>query len=54
VKAFVTERLAEEKVPTRVLISDDVPRTATCKIQRRIVAEFYIKEITKGQPKARL
>ena len=40
VKAFVAERLAKEKVPTRVFISDDVPRTATGKIQRRMLKSF--------------
>ena len=38
------KKLAKYKVPERIFISDDVPRTATGKIQRRIVAAFFLKK----------
>ncbi len=39
--AFCKERLAEYKRPKQIHISDAIPRTATGKIQRRVVAEAY-------------
>jgi acyl-CoA synthetase (AMP-forming)/AMP-acid ligase II len=36
--AFARERLADYKVPSRLFIVDQIPRTATGKIQRRSVA----------------
>lgn len=38
------KKLAKYKVPEKIFISDDVPRTATGKIQRRIVAAFFLKQ----------
>jgi acyl-CoA synthetase (AMP-forming)/AMP-acid ligase II len=38
--AFARERLADYKVPRRVFIVEQIPRTATGKIQRRTVAEM--------------
>ncbi len=40
-RAFCREHLAEFKVPTRVHVTDHVPRTATGKIQRRHVAAVF-------------
>ena len=37
--AFARERLADYKVPKKLYIVDQIPRTATGKIQRRAVAE---------------
>jgi acyl-CoA synthetase (AMP-forming)/AMP-acid ligase II len=37
--AFARERLADHKVPRRLFIVERIPRTATGKIQRRVVAE---------------
>jgi acyl-CoA synthetase (AMP-forming)/AMP-acid ligase II len=37
--AFARERLADYKVPKKLYIVDQIPRTATGKIQRRSVAE---------------
>ena len=37
--AFARERLADYKVPKRLYIVEQIPRTATGKIQRRSVAE---------------
>jgi len=34
--------LAKYKVPEKIFVSDDVPRTATGKIQRRIVAQHFL------------
>jgi len=39
--AFCKERLAEFKRPKKIHITDAIPRTATGKIQRRIVAQHY-------------
>ena len=41
--AFCKERLADFKRPKKIHITDAIPRTATGKIQRRIVAEVYAK-----------
>lgn len=48
-KAFVSEKLSKFKVPTHWFFTEHMPKTATGKIQRRIVAE----EMAKG-PKAKL
>jgi oxalate---CoA ligase len=39
--AFVRERLVEYKVPRTLFIVENIPRTATGKIQRRVVAETF-------------
>lgn len=39
--AFCKERLAEFKRPKKIYITDAIPRTATGKIQRRVVAQAY-------------
>jgi len=39
--AYCRERLADFKRPKRIHITDTIPRTATGKIQRRIVAQVY-------------
>jgi acyl-CoA synthetase (AMP-forming)/AMP-acid ligase II len=39
--AFCKERLAEYKRPKQIHITDTIPRTATGKIQRRIVAQAF-------------
>jgi acyl-CoA synthetase (AMP-forming)/AMP-acid ligase II len=39
--AFARERLADYKVPRRLIVVDAIPRTATGKIQRRAVAEAF-------------
>ncbi|HJV94574.1 MAG TPA: acyl--CoA ligase, partial [Albitalea sp.] len=39
--AFCKERLADFKRPKKIHITDAIPRTATGKIQRRIVAQHY-------------
>lgn len=36
------KNLAAFKVPKRVFITDSLPKTATGKIQRRTVAEFFV------------
>ncbi len=41
--AFCKERLADFKRPKQIHITDAIPRTATGKIQRRIVAQAFIK-----------
>eukprot|EP01124_Arcella_intermedia_P027098 TRINITY_DN5233_c0_g1_i1.p1 TRINITY_DN5233_c0_g1~~TRINITY_DN5233_c0_g1_i1.p1 ORF type:complete len:526 (+),score=155.44 TRINITY_DN5233_c0_g1_i1:18-1595(+) len=40
---YVASKLSTFKVPTKVFICTEFPRTATGKIQRRIVAEFFLK-----------
>jgi len=39
--AYCRERLSDYKRPKQIHITDAIPRTATGKIQRRIVAEAY-------------
>jgi acyl-CoA synthetase (AMP-forming)/AMP-acid ligase II len=39
--AYCRERLADFKRPKRIHITDAIPRTATGKIQRRVVADAY-------------
>ena len=39
--AFCKERLADYKRPKQIYITDAIPRTATGKIQRRVVAESF-------------
>jgi acyl-CoA synthetase (AMP-forming)/AMP-acid ligase II len=48
-KAFVSEKLSRFKVPTQWFFTEHMPKTATGKIQRRIVAEAMLKP-----PKAKL
>lgn len=43
-KKFALERLAAFKIPKRFFICDDLPRTATGKIQRRIVAKYFLDQ----------
>ena len=40
-RTFCAERLADYKRPKQIHITDTIPRTATGKIQRRVVAEVY-------------
>ncbi len=42
--AFCKERLAEFKRPKKIHITDAIPRTATGKIQRRVVAQVYAQQ----------
>ena len=39
--AYCRERLADYKAPKKIHVTDAIPRTATGKIQRRIVAQAY-------------
>lgn len=50
-KAWVAERSAKFKVPKKVYFTEVMPKTATGKIQRRIVAETMTKQ---DVPKAKL
>ncbi|KAI3783999.1 hypothetical protein L1987_43090 [Smallanthus sonchifolius] len=43
---FCKKNLAAFKVPKKVFITDSVPKTATGKIQRRIVAEHFLTRIS--------
>lgn len=46
VKRHCKKNLAAFKVPKKVFITDSVPKTATGKIQRRIVAEHFLAQIS--------
>ncbi|KAG0136618.1 hypothetical protein HOY82DRAFT_498014 [Tuber indicum] len=50
-KKYVGEKLSTFKVPTRIWFTEHMPKTATGKIQRRIVAETMLKG---DKPKAKL
>ncbi|KAJ4294378.1 hypothetical protein N0V90_008068 [Kalmusia sp. IMI 367209] len=50
-KAWMAERVAKFKLPKKIFFTDIMPKTATGKIQRRLVAEAMLK---KEQPKAKL
>ncbi|KAJ2747014.1 hypothetical protein GGI20_000910 [Coemansia sp. BCRC 34301] len=41
VRAFMEGAVAKFKVPKRVFVADELPRTATGKIQRRLLAEHF-------------
>lgn len=43
-KAWLTERLAKFKLPKKIFFTDIMPKTATGKIQRRLVAEAMLKK----------
>jgi acyl-CoA synthetase (AMP-forming)/AMP-acid ligase II len=44
--AFCRDRLADYKRPRQIHITDTIPRTATGKIQRRIVAQAYARDMS--------
>lgn len=43
---YCKKNLASFKVPKKVFITDSVPKTATGKIQRRIVAEHFLAQMS--------
>ncbi|WCJ26249.1 Oxalate--CoA ligase [Euphorbia peplus] len=49
VVSYCKKNLASFKVPKRVFITDSVPKTATGKIQRRIVSEHFLAQISTAQ-----
>ena len=48
-KTWMADRVAKFKLPKQVFFTDIMPKTATGKIQRRLVAEAMLK-----QPKAKI
>ncbi|XP_065858253.1 probable CoA ligase CCL9 [Euphorbia lathyris] len=46
VVSYCKKNLASFKVPKKVFITDSVPKTATGKIQRRIVSEHFLAQIS--------
>ncbi|KAH7401632.1 hypothetical protein BKA66DRAFT_508127 [Pyrenochaeta sp. MPI-SDFR-AT-0127] len=50
-KAWLTDRVAKFKLPKKIFFTDIMPKTATGKIQRRLVAEAMLKQ---EEPKAKL
>ncbi|KAG8390317.1 hypothetical protein BUALT_Bualt01G0071000 [Buddleja alternifolia] len=46
VSRFCKKNLAAFKVPKKVFITDSLPKTATGKIQRRLVAEHFLAQIS--------
>jgi len=45
--AVAKERLGDFKLPKKLFIADSLPKTATGKIQRRFVAEHFLKPMSK-------
>lgn len=50
-KSWMTDRVAKFKLPKKIFFTDIMPKTATGKIQRRLVAEAMLKKDNKPQPK---
>jgi oxalate---CoA ligase len=50
IRTFLTKKLAKFKVPKRIYFAKVMPKTATGKIQRRIIAQKFTEE----KPKAKL
>ncbi|WP_369812141.1 AMP-binding enzyme [Mycobacterium tuberculosis] len=50
-KSWMAERVAKFKLPKKIFFTDVMPKTATGKIQRRMVAEAMLKQ---EGPKAKL
>jgi acyl-coenzyme A synthetase/AMP-(fatty) acid ligase len=50
-RGWVSEKLAKFKIPKKVYFTEVMPKTATGKIQRRIVAEQMLKS---EKPKSKL
>lgn len=50
-RKWVTEKVAKFKVPKKIYFTDNMPKTATGKIQRRIVADIMQKQ---DKPKSKL
>ncbi|KAF2740664.1 acetyl-CoA synthetase-like protein [Polyplosphaeria fusca] len=50
-KSWMAERVAKFKLPKKIFFTDIMPKTATGKVQRRLVAEAMLK---KESPKAKL
>lgn len=46
VMEFCKRNLASFKVPKKIFITDALPKTATGKIQRRLVAEHFLAQIS--------
>ena len=44
--AYCRERLADYKRPKKIHITEAIPRTATGKIQRRVVAQTYAEKVS--------
>jgi acyl-CoA synthetase (AMP-forming)/AMP-acid ligase II len=44
IEEFAKSRLSAFKVPKKIYITDKLPRTATGKLQRKNIAEFYINK----------
>jgi acyl-CoA synthetase (AMP-forming)/AMP-acid ligase II len=42
-KSYIASKLAAFKVPAKIFIATDMPRTATGKVQRRLVADKFLK-----------
>ena len=43
-KEFVSSKLTSFKVPRKIYIVDQIPKTATGKIQRRVVSDHFVKQ----------
>jgi len=42
-KEYVASKVASFKIPARIFIAEDLPRTATGKVQRRLVADKFLR-----------
>ena len=49
IQSFLKKQLAPFKIPKRIFFTDEVPRTATGKIQRRFVAQVFLGKKEEGK-----
>jgi acyl carrier protein len=46
IREYLLDKLASCKVPSRILIVDNIPKSATGKVQRNGLAEIFAEELT--------
>ncbi len=49
IKKFMSEKVSSYKIPVRVFFTDIMPKTATGKVQRRIIAKTFLEKDSKSK-----